>query len=152
MFYPNATNPPTFKYPKDHLYRLQGCVTAEHLTNPDFFDKSGNPVFIVAKDGQTTDLTFGRLSELEAYTCDEFEKESWEVAVFNYDKRLGNFSAKGDSGSCIFNAEGKMVAFLHSGVPKGLSSHITFGTPAHFIIDQIKEHYPHADFARLTFL
>lgn len=66
-------------YPKGLQYRLQRCVTAERLMNPDFFDESGNPVFIVAKDGQTTDLTFGRCSELEACTCDEFEKESWQV-------------------------------------------------------------------------
>ena len=77
-----------------------------------------------------TDLAFGRFSELEAYTCDEFEKDSWEVAIFNFNKRFGNFSAKGDSGSCIFNAEGKMVAFLHSGMPKGISNHVTFGAPA----------------------
>lgn len=151
MFNPNAANPPLFKYPNDHLFRILGFVTAECLANPDFYNEQGNAVFIVAKDGQSSDLTFGRYSAMEAYTCDEFNHDSWEVAIFNYNRRSGNFSTKGDSGSLIFNAEGKMVAILHSGMPRGFSSHVTFATPAHFIIDQIKLRYPKADFARLEF-
>jgi hypothetical protein len=150
-FIPTAANPPSFKYPKDHLFRILGFVMAERLANPDFYDKQGNAAFIVAKDGQSSDLTFGRYSAMEAYTCDEFDHDSWEVAVFNYDRRSGNFSAKGDSGSLIFNAEGQMVAILHSGMPRGFSSHVTFATPTHFVIDQIKLRYPKADFARLEF-
>lgn len=151
FFYPNTANPPTFKYPTNHLYRLLGCVDAAGLATPYFWDDQGNPCFTVAKDGQKTDLTFGRFSELEAYTCDKFKKESWEVAIFNFNKRLGNFSFYGDSGSCIFNAEGKMVAFLHSGMPRGMSNHITFGTPAHYIVELIMEHYPYADFSHEKF-
>lgn len=116
---------------------------------PYSYDKQGNTCFIVAKNGQTTDLTFGRFSALEAYTCDEFENDSWQAAVFNFD--TGSFSAKGDSGSLIFNAKGKMVAFVHSGMPRGLSNHVTFGTPAHFVIEQIRERFPHADFDRDKF-
>ena len=68
FFYPNAANPAVFKYPKGHLFRLLGCVDAAGLSDPYFFDEQGNPCFTVAKDGQSTDLTFGRQSELEAYT------------------------------------------------------------------------------------
>lgn len=99
-------------------------------------------MFIVAKDGQSSDLTFRRYSAMEAYTCDEFDHDSWEVAVFIYDRSSGNFSAKGDSGLLIFNAEGKMVAILHSRMPRGFSSHVTSATPVHFVIDQIKLHLP----------
>lgn len=119
------------------------------MKKPYFRDELGNPCFIVAKDGQTSDLTFGRYSEYEAYVVRDLSGSSWEVAVFNYAKE--NFSKKGDSGACIFNAEGKMVAFLHSGMPRGMSSHVTFGTPAHFVVEQIKKRYPHADFNRITF-
>ncbi|KAG8987177.1 hypothetical protein FRB90_003553 [Tulasnella sp. 427] len=149
FFYPNDANPHSFEYPPDHLFRLQGFVDAGGMQKPYFFDELGNPCFIVAKEGQTTDLTFGRYSELEAYVVSDLTGSSWEVAVFNYAKE--NFSYKGDSGSCIFNAEGKMVAFLHSGMPRGMSSHVTFGTPAHFVHDQIKKRYPYADFNRITF-
>ncbi|KAG8898478.1 hypothetical protein FRB99_007398 [Tulasnella sp. 403] len=128
FFYPNITNLPTFEYPTNHLYRLLGCVNTAGL------------------DGQKTNLTFSCFSELEAYMCNEFEKDSWEVAVLNFNKQLSNFSAKGDSGSCIFNAEGEMVTFLHSRMPRGMSNHIMFSTPAHYIIKLIIKHYPDADF------
>ena len=88
---------------------------------------------------------------METYHCNEFEHDSWEVAVFNFDKKSGNFSDYGDSGSIIFNAEGKIVALLHLGMLKGMYNHVTYGTPGHFILDQIKEHYPHADFDRLSY-
>ncbi|KAJ7104230.1 hypothetical protein B0H15DRAFT_896559 [Mycena belliarum] len=149
FFHPNTTTSPSFKYPLDHLLRLQGFVEAKDMKKPYLFDELGNRSFIVAKEGQTTDLTFGRFSEFEAYVVSDLAGFSWEVAVLNYAKE--NFSYKGDSGSCIFNAEGKMVAFLHSGMPRGMSSHVTFGTPAHFVRDQIKKRYPHADFSRTAF-
>ncbi|KAJ7092352.1 hypothetical protein B0H15DRAFT_1021089 [Mycena belliarum] len=148
FFSPSNTNLPSFKYPLDHLLRLQGFVEPEDMKKPYFFDELGNRCSIVAKQGQTTDLTFGRFSEFEAYVVSDLAG-SWEVAVLNHAKE--SFSYKGDSGSCIFNAEGKMVAFLHSGMPRHMSSHVTFGTPAHFVRDQIKKRYPHADFDRVTF-
>ena len=138
-------NPPSFKYPDDHLFRLSGCVDAAGLASPN---EKGNTGFNVAKDGQSTDLTFGRLSELEAYTCDELEHHSWEAAVLNFSKKHGNFSEKGDSGASIFNVQGKLVAILHSGIT---SKHVTFGTPGHYIVELVKQHYPHADFDGLKF-
>ncbi|CAZ79969.1 unnamed protein product [Tuber melanosporum] len=139
-FYPNAANPPVFQYPKDHLLRLSGVVDAAALSNP------------VAKERQATDLTFGRQSELEAYTCRDLEGSSWEVAVLNWGgNKHGNFSAKGDSSSAIFNAEGKLVALLHSGMPRGMSNHVTFGAPGHYVMELVLEEYPDADFARLKF-
>jgi hypothetical protein len=128
-----------------------GYVDAAGLAHPNFRDVNNNPCFVVAKDGQSTDLTFGRYSELEAYTCSESDEESWEVAVLNFSKKHGNFSAKGDSGAAIFNAEGKLVALLHSGMPRGMSNHITFGTPGHYVIEVVRKQYPHADFDRVKF-
>jgi len=62
---------------------------------------------IVVKDRQSTDLTFGRFLELEAYMCGDFDHDSWEVAVFNFSKKHSNFASKGNSGAAIFNAKGK---------------------------------------------
>ncbi|KAI0045877.1 hypothetical protein FA95DRAFT_1617674 [Auriscalpium vulgare] len=142
FFYPNAANTPSFQYPTNHLFRIRVMSTPQAWQNPTSW---------TSKDGQTTDLTFGRFSELEAYTCDKFDHDSWEVAVFNFNRKHGNFSNYGDSGACIFNAEGKMVAILHSGMPKGMSKHVTFGTPAHYVVELIRERYPQADFDRLKF-
>ncbi|GJJ13251.1 hypothetical protein Clacol_007502 [Clathrus columnatus] len=151
-FYTNASNPPIFQYPRNHLFRILGCIDAAGLSNPYFLDENNNPCFTVAKEGQATDLTFGRQSELEAYTCRDLEGESWEVAVLNFGGRKhGNFSAKGDSGAAIFNAEGKLVAILHSGMPRGMSNHVTFGTPGHYVYEVIMKQYPDADFSRLKY-
>lgn len=142
---------PHFQYPYNHLLKIQEPVSAADLSTPYLHDEQNNPCFIVAKVGQTTDRTFGRFSHLESYRCDELgSKESWEAAIFNFDKRSGNFSNKGDSGSLIFNMEGKTVAFRHSGRPRSFSNHITYATPAHFVIDQLRAHYPYADFSRTT--
>ena len=122
------------------------------MANPYFLDDQANPCFIVAKDGQATDLTFGRCSGLEAYRCDDLDNESWEVAIFNFSKKHSSFSGKGDSGSAIFNSEGKIIAILHSGMPRGMHNHVTFGTPGHYVFELIKKQYPHADFARTQFI
>ena len=103
------------------------------------------------KDGNTSDLTVGRYAGLEAYVCNDRGVESVELAIYNYDKQSGPFSAKGDSGSLIFDGQGRMVGILHSGLVKGGNSHVTYATPAWWVIDQLKVQYPHADFSRESF-
>jgi hypothetical protein len=102
------------------------------------------------KDGNTTGLTVGRYSGLEALLCDEFGVESIELAIYNYDNKSGPFSDKGDSGSLVFDGEGRMVGIMHSGLWKGSISHVTYATPAWWVIDQLKRQYPYADFNRET--
>ena len=125
-----------YEFPTNRQLRINGCVTRELLANPDCFDSSGEPCLIVMKDGNTTDLTVGRCAGLEAYLCDELGVESRELAIYNYNKQSGPFSAKGDSGSLIFDGMGKMVGILHSGMPT--SSHVTYATPAWWAIEQLK--------------
>ncbi|TFK46122.1 hypothetical protein OE88DRAFT_1638775 [Heliocybe sulcata] len=151
FFYPNHSDAHSFEFPYNHLFRIQGCIDAEGLKTPQSYDKLGKPCFIVAKAGQTTNLTFGHLSGCEAYVVRDSSSSSssWELAIFN--SAGENFSYRGDSGACVFNVEGKMVAFLHSGMPRGMASHVTFGMPAHFVLDQIRKRYPYADFDRDTF-
>jgi hypothetical protein len=151
MFWPNDANPTGTKFPSNRQLKIRGVVSRELLANPDCYDDNGNGMYVVAKDGNTTDLTVGRHAGLEAYLCDEFGKESLEVAVYNYSKTSSNFSAKGDSGSLIFTGDGRMLAVLHSGMPHGLSSHVTFGTPAWWVVDRLMLKYKYADFNREAF-
>jgi len=83
--------------------------------------------------------------------CDEFGTESIELAIYNHDKNSGPFSVNGDSGSLIFSGNGRMVGLLHSGTQKGETSHVTYTTPAWWVLKKIKEHYPHAVFWRENF-
>ncbi|KAJ7512953.1 hypothetical protein B0H11DRAFT_2182256 [Mycena galericulata] len=142
---------PQFKFPINRQLRINGCVMREVLANPDSFDSNGEACMIVMKDGNTSDLTVGRFAGLEAYTCNALGVESIELAIYNYDKQSGPFSAKGDSGSLIFDGKGRMVGVLHSGIVKGGNSHVTYATPAWWIIEQLKLQYPHADFNRDKF-
>ncbi|KDR72788.1 hypothetical protein GALMADRAFT_228479 [Galerina marginata CBS 339.88] len=54
---------------------IQDVVAYEHLASPDCYDENGDP------DGSSTDFTVGRYTGLGAYLCDEFGKESIEVAL-----------------------------------------------------------------------
>ncbi|KAJ6463332.1 hypothetical protein C8R45DRAFT_1220189 [Mycena sanguinolenta] len=134
MFYPQSSGRTTFKYPPNRQLRINGCLSRELLATPDCYDDRGEPCLIVMKDGSTTDLTVGR-----------------PLAIYNYDKRSGTFAAHGDSGSLIFDGEGHMAGILHSGMPRGISDHVTFATPAWWALEQIKIKYPFADFNRTKF-
>ena len=148
MFYPLNNSMPVFKFPPNRQLRITGWVTRERLAKPDCFDSNSKRCLIVMKDGNTTDLTVGRYAGLEAYLCDELGKESTELAIYNYNKQSGDFAAKGDSGSLIFDGKGNMVGILHSGTPKGASNHVTYATPAYWVVEKIKAKYPYADFFR----
>ena len=137
-----------FKYPPNRQLRIRGIVEPQLLTNPDGVDSNGEPCLVVLKDGGKTDVTVGKYAGLEAYVANDLGQESIELAIYNYDKQSGDFSAKGDSGALIVDGLGNMVGILHSGMPKGASNHVTFATPAWWAVEKIKEHYPHADFYR----
>ena len=106
--------------------------------------------YIVGKEGGRTGMTIGRYNGLEGYTCNEFGRESIEACIYDYDKTSGPFSDHGDSGSLIWTGHGHMVAMLHSGMPRGTSSYVTFGTPMWWIIEQLRLRYHNAVFNRTT--
>ena len=64
--------------------RISDIVPRQLVISPDSKDKDGDPLYIIGKYGNTTGLTLGCYSGLEAYTCSEFGKESMEVVVYNY--------------------------------------------------------------------
>lgn len=149
FFYPHSNiHKAVFTFPINRQLRINGWVTRELLANPDGFDGNGEPCLIVMKYGNATDLTVGRYTGLEAYVCDGLGQESTELAIYNYDRDSGPFSAKGDSGSLIFDGTGKMVGILHSGMPQGVTS---FATPAWWAMEKLKAKYPHADFNHQNF-
>lgn len=139
-----------FKPPPNRQLRVTGILTREQLANPDCVDDNKEACLAVLKDGNSSDVTVGKYAGLEAYTADDLGQQSIELAILNYDKQSGDFSAKGDSGSLIVDGLGNMLGLLHSGMPRGASNHVTFATPAWWLVEQIKKQYPHADFYRQT--
>lgn len=61
MLYPQSGGRTVFKFPINGLLRINGWVPRELLAHPDCFDSNGEPCLIVMKDGNTPDLTVGRL-------------------------------------------------------------------------------------------
>ncbi|KAF6749450.1 hypothetical protein DFP72DRAFT_913490 [Ephemerocybe angulata] len=151
MFWPNDSSPTGRRFPSDRQLKIRGVVPQHELANPDCYDDNGVGMYVVAKDGNTTDLTVGRYAGLEAYLCDELGTKSVEAAIYNYSKKSSDFSAKGDSGSLIFTGDGRMLAVLHSGMLRANSNHVTFGTPAWWVLDRLKLRYKYAEFNREVF-
>ncbi|CAE6459959.1 unnamed protein product [Rhizoctonia solani] len=141
--------------PPDRVLRICGVVERKFLKMSVHYDDNEVPVFIVGKDGNTSGLTLGRYCGLEAYVHDEnaTPSRSIEVAIFNYDMNSGDFSTWGDSGALIWTSDGRMLAVLHSGMPRGFydKTHVTFGTPAWWVVEQLKAQYPNADFDRTSY-
>lgn len=118
MFYANNNTKTVFKNPPNRQLKVTGWVERESLANPDCFDSNGEPCLIVLKDGNTSDVTVGRYAGLEAYLCDELGQESRELAIYNYNKQSGDFSAKGDSGSLSSTAWATCSEFCTLACPK----------------------------------
>ena len=131
---------------------IRAALRRRLAINPDTEDKNREPVHIVGKYGNTTKLTLGRYSGMNAYTCTDSGLESREVVVYNYSKTLGDFSDHGDSGSLIFTGDGDALAILHSGMPRGMHNHVTYGTPIWWVIQQIQVKYPFARFYGIDYI
>lgn len=150
-FWTNVADRKGFKFPANRLLKFGKAVTRQLLAKPDCLDDNGDPLYVVGKYGAKTGLRLGRYSALEGYICTDIGLESKEVVVYNYDKASGDFSNHGDSGALIWNGYGDGLALLHSGMPRGLHSHVTFGTPLWWVLEQLLLHYPNAIFDRTTF-
>jgi hypothetical protein len=152
MFYPRGGST-TFKLPRGRKLRIVGCTTKEALDNPTEFDSEGEPCFIVGKDGNTTDLT---IAGMVTFTLNDTSKWSRELGIYNSSlKKTEVFSAQGDSGSLVWRTKdgnGYIVGQLHSAENKGgsTSNHVTYCTPGWYLLEQIKNRFPYADFYRTT--
>ncbi|KAG8718408.1 hypothetical protein FRC08_005310 [Ceratobasidium sp. 394] len=150
-FWPLETVRQGRRIPASLQLPIQSILTRHHVLNPDTYDKNSDPLYIVGKYGNTTKLTLGRYSGMEGYTCTEFGVESREVVVYNYSKTSGDFSNHGDSGSLIFTGDGHGLAMLHSGMPRGLHNHVTYGTPMWWVVKQVHLKYLFAEFYDIVY-
>lgn len=71
--------------------------------------------FLVAKQGATSNLTFGTQSAVEAVVRKPTDSGGsficWEAPIISF-SRTDNFSSEGDSGSCVFDLEGRIVGLV----------------------------------------
>ena len=116
LFWPVAAVREGRAIPTNLQLPIRAALPCHRVLNPDTEDMNGEPLYIVGKYGNTTKLTLGRYSGMDAYTCTDLGEESREVVVYNYSKTSGDFSDHGDSGSLIFTGDGDGLAILHSGI------------------------------------
>lgn len=152
MFYPIGGDPTTFKFPEEGKLRIEGWSTLDELAVPEDIDSEHQRFVMVAKDGNTADLTVGRYTGLVSFTENEVGVTSIEIGIYNSGRKTAEaFSEKGDSGALVWrmkNGKAFIVGQLHSGQNKGGSTtnHVTYCTPGEKLFANIKAKFPHADF------
>ncbi|CCA68076.1 hypothetical protein PIIN_01943 [Serendipita indica DSM 11827] len=148
---------PEFHYPGNRLLKLKGIFFADRMSNK-YQNSEGDNICHVIKRGAATNTTIGNFSKYESHICHYYgiaEQKSTQAAIHSYDNKsnpfsklyrgqLSPFSARGDSGSIIVDAQGRYVALLTSGVGSTASTDITFGTPFHWLWEIIKKRFPGA--------
>ncbi|MCJ1462978.1 hypothetical protein MMC07_001582 [Pseudocyphellaria aurata] len=149
--YPNLENPSSFKYPGDRLLRFSGVISDMDMLKPDpkTRDYDNEPTIMVIKNGNTTDLTVGRLNTIRAFTRFYFDGQpgsmSKEIAVLSRNSKSGPFSARGDSGSVVVDGKGRVCGMITGGDGTTESSDCTFVTSINFILTRLAAHGIHAN-------
>ncbi|KAJ7457634.1 hypothetical protein B0H11DRAFT_2160733 [Mycena galericulata] len=141
--YPGVENSPSFEYPQDGLFALNGTIPDEEMREPRARDQSGEPCMMVIKRGKTTGLTVGRANDIMSYTrvyVDGGKGEtSKEWAILPFDSDSGPFSKPGDSGSVIADGLGRMGGLLAGGSGLVEAFDITYATPIDFLVKRMHE-------------
>ncbi|GBE80099.1 hypothetical protein SCP_0213020 [Sparassis crispa] len=112
--YPHPANPSSFEYPGDRLLRFHETISDQEMfrPNPKNKDYDNDPVIMVLKNGNSSNLTIGRLNTIRAFLHEYFKgkpgKMSKEVGVFPRNSKSGPFSERGDSGSMVIDTIGRL--------------------------------------------
>jgi hypothetical protein len=142
--YPHAET--RAKYPFDGLLQLQDFVKDGELCYSTTLDANGEECLIVVKNGAGTGLTLGRASSIESFVREyknhAIHSTSMEIAIYSYSHKDGAFSAPGDSGAVIADANGRIVGMLTGGAGKTDGIDVTYATPYYFLDERIKKAFP----------
>ena len=105
------------------LLRIASCATRPCSTQMENNVLRG---LTVVKNGTSTGFTFGRATGIESFFRDYKEyrinSTSMEIAIYPYIYKDGAFSAPGDSGSIIADANNRLVSMLTGGAVRPISS------------------------------
>ncbi|KAG8740173.1 hypothetical protein FRC10_004699, partial [Ceratobasidium sp. 414] len=119
--HPDRRSLTSFEYPRGGLLQLRGVVKEDELRHPTMLDKNGEECIIVVKNGNTTGVTF---------------------AIYPYGHKGGAFSAPGDSGSVIADANSRILGILIGGAGRADYTDVTYASPYYWVEERIKEAFP----------
>ncbi|KIO23493.1 hypothetical protein M407DRAFT_27021 [Tulasnella calospora MUT 4182] len=144
----HATDRSSFKYPSGGLLQVTGVLSKEEIRKPTQLDANGEKCILAIKNGLASGVTVGRASGIESFVrVYGPEGKTWtsrEIAVYPYSQKDGAFSAPGDSGSIVVNWEGRIIGQLNGGAGTTDSTDVTYLTPFHWLLEQIKKAFPDA--------
>jgi hypothetical protein len=144
--YPNVKTRANFKYPPGGLMELRDYVRYDELHHPTMVDASGEECLIVVKNGTSTGTRLGRATGIKSfvrkYKDDRIHSTSKEIAVYHYSSRDGAFSAPGDSGSVVTDANHRIVGMLTGGAGQTESTDVTYVTAYESLNECIKKAFP----------
>lgn len=133
----NLESHTSFKYPHDGLLQLQDVVKEDELRHPTELDKNSEECIIVVKNGNTIGRATGIESFVREYSEHGIRATSMAVAIYPHSQKDGAFSAPGDSGSVIADANGRIVGILQvtGGACKTDSSNsdVSYATPYYWV-------------------
>ena len=134
----------SLKYPYQGLLQLH-IVKEDELRHPTMLDANGEKCIIVVKNGNTTDVTIGRATDIESfvreYDDNGIHSTSIQIAIYPYSQKDGVFSNPGDSGSVIADANGGILTILTGGAgqPETDDFDVTYAAPYYWVHERIKE-------------
>jgi len=135
--------------PRGGLMQLRDFVKDGELRRLAMLDANGEECFIVVKNGAGTGLTFGRACGIEAFVRDYNEHgikstSMVEIAIYAYSYKDFAFSAPGDSGSVIGDANNRIVGMITGGSGKNDFMDVTYASPYCFLDERIKMAFPNS--------
>ncbi|KAJ3765416.1 hypothetical protein FB446DRAFT_698295 [Lentinula raphanica] len=145
MMFPNIEDRADFTCPQNGLLQAYGIVPVHEIRKPQHLDSNGEKCLFVLKNGLATSTTFGRTSCMRSFTRTYYqgmELTAMEIAVLPYSNKEGPFSAPGDSGSIVLTRDGHILGMITGGAGSTDSTDITYATPFHFILEQIRKVFP----------
>ncbi|KAL5478231.1 hypothetical protein ACEPAI_2415 [Sanghuangporus weigelae] len=144
--YPQTETRANFTYPRGGRMQLRDFVKDGELRRPTMLDANGEQCLIVVKNGATTAVTLGRATGIESfvreYKDNTIHLTSMEIAVYSYSHKDGAFSAPGDSGSVIGDANSCIVGMVIGGAGQADSTDVTYVSPYYFLDERIKKAFP----------
>ncbi|EEU41586.1 uncharacterized protein NECHADRAFT_87804 [Fusarium vanettenii 77-13-4] len=131
-----------------HTVELRGTVTKDTVaTLPTESASLQDPALVVALYGSTTGLSVGVANEVKSVKRNliggtTFVSEEWCILGVKWRSGSGRgvFSERGDSGSCVWDMDGRIGGMLTGGLDGGNGSFdVSYATPIEWLLQDIRE-------------
>jgi hypothetical protein len=126
-----------FKMRGNKSLKLQDYIRENEIMHPTMKDENDEPCLIVGKCGRSTEVTWGTANEVMSVTRTFSAMISKEWCVLS--SISTPFSQKGDSGSAIFDLNGRIGGIMSSGTGLTDSVDTTYATPMDWLLSDINE-------------